>query len=315
MKKISVIVPVYNTKEELIPCLKSICSQTYKELEIICVDDGSTDGSGQVVDEFAEKDKRIVVFHQKNGGEGNARNQGLAMATGDYLAFCDCDDWIGQGMYENLARALEKDNLDLAASGWYRVTGPSFLEMKNDLPVNPGVFGRDELLKYLYMRDSYRGFAYMWNKLYRREALEGRKGGRILFDETLKLGGDVVYLADVALRVKRAKYIGKAFYYYNQREESGCHTKDVEKLRDWVRAYEIVLEKFEKEEIGQEIIDYVKRFMAYHCSNAVEIAAAQGNEEAKKDFQQRMQLYEPEYVSLNRRYPARVRRFYQLLKR
>ncbi len=313
MKKISIIVPVYNTEKELARCLESVCNQTYRELEIICIDDGSTDGSGQVVDKFAKYDKRIVAVHKKNAGESNARNEGLRIATGDYIAFCDCDDWIDEKMYETLVQVLEEEKVDLVASGWYQETNGTCLEIKNELPVKQNVFGRDELLKYLYMRDFYRGFAYMWNKLYRKDILKDNQGNIIFFDETLRLGGDVVYLAQAALNTKKAKYIDQAYYHYNQREESGCHTKDVNKLRDWLRAYEIVLQKFEKEHIDKSVVDYVKRFMAYHSSNAAEIAIAQGNKDAKKDFQRIMQLYEQEYVSLNIQYPRRIQRFYGLL--
>lgn len=313
MKKISVIIPVYNTKEELIRCLRSICCQTYKRLEIICVDDGSTDGSAQIVDDFAKNDKRVIAIHKLNGGESSARNEGLRIATGEYIAFCDCDDWIEETMYEELVQTLERDQVDMVASGWHQDIQGSCHEVKNKLTVSHDIFGRDELLKYLYMRDSYRGFAYMWNKLYRKDVLRDKDGEQLFFDETLRLGGDVVYLAEIALNVKKARYIDKAYYHYNQREESGCHTKDVDKLRDWLRAYEIVLQRFEEEHIGKNIIDYVKRFMAYHSSNATEIAIAQGKMEAKKTFQRFMRLYEHEYVSLNTKYPDRIQRYYDLL--
>lgn len=103
MKKISVIIPVYNTRKELARCLESICGQAYRALEIICVDDGSTDGSGEMIDEFAKQDDRIIVIHKTNSGESNARNTGLKIATGEYIAFCDCDDWIDEDMYEVLS--------------------------------------------------------------------------------------------------------------------------------------------------------------------------------------------------------------------
>ena len=108
MKTISVIVPVYNTKKELPRCIESICKQTYKDLEIICIDDGSSDGSGQILEEFQAKDNRIQVIHKENGGESSARNTGLKMSAGEYIAFCDCDDWIDPDMYEVLAGELER---------------------------------------------------------------------------------------------------------------------------------------------------------------------------------------------------------------
>jgi len=315
VKTISVIIPVYNTEKELPKCLKSICDQTYKDLEIICIDDGSTDGSSQVLDEFSMKDNRIKVVHQKNGGESNARNTGLKMASGEYIAFCDCDDWIDTDMYEILARELNCENIDMVGGSWYKETDAYSQEIRNQLPVNNAAFTREELLKYLYKRDSYRGFAYMWNKLYKREILKDKFGNLLLFHEDLRLGGDVLYLAEAALNIKKGKYIDRAFYHYYQRSESGCHTKDVDKLQDWLKAYELVLQRFGEERIDDETIDYVKRFLAYHSSNVVEVAAEQGQEKAKKKFQGLMRKYEQEYVSLNMQYPERIKRYQELLEK
>ena len=317
MKKISIIVPIYNTKNELSRCLSSICKQTYKNLEIICVDDGSWDGSELILDEYARKDSRIIAIHQLNAGESNARNVGLKQATGEYITFCDCDDWINEDMYQTLITAIEEENLDMVASGWYKEVRENGVEkteeVRNNLPVNKNNICRNELLKYLYMRDSYRGFAYMWNKLYKREVLLNKKGELILFDEKLKLGGDVFYLAEVVLNVKKAKYIDKAFYHYNQRSNSGCHTKDVNKLRDWLRAYEYTISRFEEEEIEKETINYIKRFLAYHSSNAAEIAYNQQNKNALQTFQSFMSQYKQEYIDLNIQYPDRVERYRKIL--
>ena len=119
-KKVSLIVPVYNTKKYLRRCLESAVSQTYRNMEIICVDDGSTDGSGEIVDEFAARDSRVIAIHQKNSGESNARNNGLKISSGDYIGFMDCDDWIEPDMYECLAGALEQADADMAIAGFYR---------------------------------------------------------------------------------------------------------------------------------------------------------------------------------------------------
>ena len=112
---LSVIVPVYNIKREYLErCIASICNQTYKNLEILLVDDGSTDGSGAVCDEFAKKDERIRVFHKENGGSSSARNLGIENATGEYLGFIDSDDFIEPDMYELLAEAIQKHQVKMA---------------------------------------------------------------------------------------------------------------------------------------------------------------------------------------------------------
>lgn len=317
MKKISVIVPIYNTKEELIKCLSSICGQTYRNLEIICIDDGSTDGSEKILDMFAKRDSRIVSIHQENWGESNARNTGLKRATGEYIAFCDCDDWIENTMYETLVNTLEENMVEMVASSWYRDEyiddAQESVKIQNVLQPVTGIINRPQLLQYLYMRDSYKGFAYMWNKIYKREILQDKQGNLLLFDENLKLGGDVIYLAEAALNVKQAIYIDQAFYHYNQRSSSGCHTEDVNKLKDWLKAYEYVIFRFIEENIDKETIDYVKRFMAYHSSNAAEVAYKLKDRHALRDFQEYMRRFEKEYISLNLQNPDRIDRYIRIL--
>ena len=116
---ISVIVPIYNTELYLDKCMQSILNQTYRNLEIILVDDGSTDNSSQMCDLYAGKDSRIRVIHKENGGQSSARNVGLNVCTGDYISFVDSDDWIELDMYSTLVEQLEKHGVDLAVSGRY----------------------------------------------------------------------------------------------------------------------------------------------------------------------------------------------------
>lgn len=315
MNKLSIIVPIYNTKSELEKCLKSICNQTYQNIEIICVDDGSTDGSEIIVDEFAKIDDRIIVVHQKNAGESSARNVGLKLATGDSITFCDCDDWLDLDMYETMMKSLVENELDMVCASWYKETNRESIKIKNQLPVVEGDFDKEQLLRYLYMRDFYRGFAYMWDKIYKADILREIDGSKLLFDESLRLGGDVLYLAKVALNAKRVRYIDRCFYHYRQREKSGCHTKDVSKLRDWLKAYEMVIDLFKSQNINDEILDYVKRFLAYHSSNATEVSVIQAEEKMKKEFQMIMKQYKDEYVKLNQDHPERIDRYLELLDR
>lgn len=116
--QISVIVPVYNVEQFLPKCLDSIIGQTYPNLQIILVDDGSTDGCGEICDEYARKDNRIKVIHQENSGTVKARNSGISLATGDYLAFVDADDYLPFDAYQELSAAIESENYDIV---WYDV--------------------------------------------------------------------------------------------------------------------------------------------------------------------------------------------------
>lgn len=312
--KISIIIPVYNTEKYISKCIESVCNQTYHNLEIICIDDGSTDLSGKIVDDYSKEDSRIIAVHQENKGESNARNRGLRISEGQYIAFVDCDDWIESDMYETLINCAEKDNLDMVASSWFMDDDFSSIQIKNKLEVNLDIFGKEELLGYIYKRDYYRGFAYMWNKLYKREVLTDDYGNMVKFDEQLKLGGDVLYLAEAAVRTERAKYIDKAFYHYYQREESGCHTKVLSKMKDWLKAYEKTIDLMEQNGIQKDTIDYIKRFLAYHSSNAAEIAIEQKDDKSKKEFQNIMRQYKKEYTDLNAEFPERIARYESILK-
>ena len=121
MPKISILVPVYNTKKYLKKCLSSIINQTFLDMEIICMDDGSTDGSGRILDWFAKQDPRIRVIHKKNTGYGNTMNQAFALAEGNYIGIVESDDYVVSSMYENLYQAIESDQLDFVKSDFYRL--------------------------------------------------------------------------------------------------------------------------------------------------------------------------------------------------
>ncbi len=311
-KIVSVIIPVYNQKEYFKKCLTSVLGQTYKNLQIICVDDGSTDGAEEYLDEMAQIDDRLIVIHQKNAGESHARNVGLKMATGEYIAFVDCDDWIDEDMYESLVKVMESEGVDLVASGWFKEMENQSIEIKNELPVKAGIFGTEQLLKYIYMRDSYRGFAYMWNKLYRRDILS--QDGKIqLFDENLKLGGDVIYLAQAAVKTRSCKYIDRAFYHYRIRGGSGSHSKNTNLMRDWIKSYEMTINLLEANHVAVETVDYVKRFMGYHAMEGAKIALELNEPEAFNYFRQVMSENENVYIKLNQTHPDRIKEYESLI--
>ena len=316
-KKVSLIIPVYNTADYLRRCLESAVSQTYANMEIICVDDGSTDGSEKIIDEFAARDKRVIAIHQENRGESNARNSGLRIASGDYIGFMDCDDWIEPDMYESLVTALEAEDTDMAIAGFYREfenTDRTCIEIKNEKSVDPKVFDKKMLLRYLYERDSYRAFAYMWDKLYKKEILYNDSGELILFDESMKLGGDVLYLAQSALNTKRAVYIEKSFYHYLQRADSGFHIPDLARRQDHIRAYQIVEKEFEEKNVESLVIDFIKRMIAYNCSITAELAYRQRDKIVLAECQEKMKKYEKEYKALNVHEPARIEQFEDILR-
>ena len=312
--KISVILPIYNTKLYLPKCIESLLNQTYKNIEVIGIDDGSTDGSELILDKYAKEDSRIKVIHKENGGESSARNAGLRAMSGQYVGFMDCDDWIESDMYEKLLSHIINNQVDIVASSWYCDRANSSEKIQNRLPVLEEAFGRDKLLNYLYKRDDYRGFAYMWNKLYRRELFYDTNHILMTFDEDLMLGGDVLYLGKLAMNAKSAFYCREAFYHYNQRETSGCHTENLAKREDWLEAYRRLIVYIENAQSEINILPWIKRFMVYHSSNVAEMAYGQGNREVLGHCQKIMAQYREEYLTTNQQYPDRTERYKKILE-
>ena len=184
---ISVIIPVYNVEKYLRRCLDSVIAQTYQNLEIICVDDGSIDDSGKICDQYAVQDARIKVIHQENQGLSAARNKGLDAAEGEYIAFVDSDDYILEDMYKKMLDKLLNYNVDLCVCQWqYEFSdGRQVVKRKN---IDPTIYGRKtslEFARFLYMGNYENGVVVAaWNKLYRRTLLDKiRFEGRIHEDE------------------------------------------------------------------------------------------------------------------------------------
>ena len=121
MEKISIVVPIYNVEKYVKKCIESLIKQTYKNIEIILVDDGSTDSSAEIIDEYANKDSRIIAIHQKNKGVSSARNTGLKAARGEYIGFVDPDDYVDCQMYEVMVNKLQASLADLVVCGYSKI--------------------------------------------------------------------------------------------------------------------------------------------------------------------------------------------------
>ena len=169
---VSVIIPVYNVEKYIRKCIESVCGQTYRNLEIILIDDGSPDKSGEICDEYAAADSRIKVIHLENGGVSRARNIGLDMATGKYIGFVDSDDYIRPGMYETLVDNMEKENVDTVICGFISVTeeGDVLPDKQIPIPVNDMVMTGEEAVKQL-AGSGYLCFIMIMNRLYKNNSV------------------------------------------------------------------------------------------------------------------------------------------------
>lgn len=166
MERISVIVPVYNVERFLSRCVDSILAQTYENLEIILVDDGSPDGSGAICDEYAAKDSRVQVIHKANGGLSSARNAGIDAATGDYLAFVDSDDWIEPETYSYLMGLVQKYDVKLAYTGRYDVEEETGEKTVGLCPPKEEKIPARDFVGRIFLWDNVDSAA--WDKLYHR---------------------------------------------------------------------------------------------------------------------------------------------------
>ena len=209
--KVSVIIPVYNTEKYLSRCVTSVLAQTYTDLEIIMVDDGSTDASGRMCDEYALRDSRIRVVHKKNGGLSSARNAGLEAAVGTYIGFIDSDDYISPDFYESLVTVLGKETTVIANAKFIRVD-----ENGNTRPSCVPHTGREEITSPCFAKELmlHLGDVSVCTKLFPAELLSG-----IRFNED-KLNEDLLFILELLSRVEVVRFTDAPVYYYFVRSGS-----------------------------------------------------------------------------------------------
>ena len=176
MIPISVIIPVYNVEKYLKRCLDSVINQTFRDLEIICVNDGSTDGSSEILEEYKSKDERIIIINKVNGGLSSARNAGMKVARGEYIGFVDSDDWIDLDFFEKLYTAAKKHDADVACAGIKRVYSSGKVLKK--LELGEEIILRKCSEKYSYLEIPKK--CYVWNKIYKKAEIERQS---LLFKE------------------------------------------------------------------------------------------------------------------------------------
>lgn len=208
---ISVIVPVYNVERFLPECIASILRQTVHELQIILIDDGSTDRSGAICDEYAAQDDRIVVVHQKNSGVSAARNAGLDLAVGKYVAFADSDDLIPVDAYQNLLQRIEPLALVLGKTQLVEEDGTTRVQ-KNSFEVMR--VSRDEFLYDLFEEKRFPYLGYPVDKLFLREIIEQHS---IRFDKKVRLNEDRLFVLTYSMYCSDVNFCDETVYFYRQR--------------------------------------------------------------------------------------------------
>ena len=200
---ISVIVPVYNVEKYLDKCISSIVNQTYKNLEIILINDGSTDNSLQICEKWKEKDDRIILINKENTGVSDTRNRGLDIATGKYVSFIDSDDFLELNMMEQLINEIKKGNIELVICGYnYLYENRIKVELFDCL---------ESFDKYGYLKEAFKMDASVWNKLFVRNII-----GSLRFKEDLKVYEDMLFLYEYLDKIQNVSIIRKILYNYNK---------------------------------------------------------------------------------------------------
>lgn len=224
-KLISIIVPVYNIKDYVEKCIESLISQTYSNIEIILVDDGSTDGSGNICDKYAERDKRIVVLHKENGGLSDARNYGIDRAHGSLLAFVDGDDWLHPQMYELMTGVMDSNTADIVTC-WFEQLKEDFARQR---------YRQEELsLKILTgaeaLSDIEIPLVVAWNKLYKKDIFNN-----IRYPKG-KLHEDEYVIHRILYKCNVVAVIDKPLYFYTIRSDSIVAQMTPKRIQDSLEA-------------------------------------------------------------------------------
>lgn len=216
---ISVIIPVYNVEKYLVRCVDSILAQTYQNLEVILVNDGSKDGSGSICDEFAQKDSRVRVIHKANGGLSSARNAGMDAAKGEYISFIDSDDWIEEDSYERLLGLMEKYQVQLVCGGNWDVDGGTGEKTLGVCPKKEALVTAEEFVGRMFLWDGCD--SSVCDKIFHRSLLENFR-----FPEG-QVSEDVAITYKIVLGAERAVLSEYPFYNYYHRTGSISRTAEI----------------------------------------------------------------------------------------
>ena len=215
---ISVILPIYRVENYLTQCIESLIIQTYKNIEIILVDDGSPDSCPVICDEYALKDSRIKVLHKKNGGVSSARNEGLKASSGVYVYFMDPDDMVVPRFLEYMYQTMVTEACDMAVCAFTSDEEQFQRDCRKDALCEQITIGKSELLKKVAFSWDVAG--YTWNKLLKRSLI-----GELRFDESVHMNEDQLFTLQYASRVKKAVLVQDSLYYYRVLDTSAMNQK------------------------------------------------------------------------------------------
>lgn len=245
---VSVIVPIYKVEKYLRTCIDSIVNQTFSDLEIILVDDGSPDGCGAICDEYAGKDKRIQVVHKENGGLSDARNVGIDICSGDYIVFVDSDDCIHPQMIEHLYRLLDAHRADMAICSFQNIEEDETpLYPQNITLDNVNCFEKEDIMEQLQKRNLYTVVA--WNKIYKTQLFQNIRYPKGYIHEDEFVIHRLLHLCN------KTVYTDARLYYYRKRNDSIMGNRNLKEIQDAFEAYEDRISFLREQQYGEILVE------------------------------------------------------------
>lgn len=226
---VSVIVPVYNCEAYLPKCIESILNQTYRQIQLVLIDDGSSDGSGEICDLYAAQDSRVRVLHQENGGVSAARNAGLDIMTGEYLLFADSDDTLAADTIETSLKGFSGDGINVVVFGVTKIWKEG--DRQQPLPMEVGIYPRETVLRGILNDYAGYGAGYPWNKVWRVKAFGGVPCIP-RFDKTLYYFEDLEWVVRMLLQVNNVNLLPEHLYQYYVRGNSATNKTGAEERRE-----------------------------------------------------------------------------------
>ena len=245
MELISVIVPIYNVERYIETCLESICNQSYRNLQIILVNDGSPDNSVDICMKYMKKDNRIELVNKENGGLASARNAGLEKVRGEYIVCVDSDDWIESDMIKTLFENIKKYNADLAVCSFYEENQKGTKKEYFDEKVE--VLSKEQALEKMIKPGKFYGFS--WNKMYKRDILACQR-----YDESILKGEDSPFSCEYILKCNKIIYINSPLYHYRVDTVSISRSKFKNSKMTVLKSYAGIIYELKKAGIKQSLV-------------------------------------------------------------
>lgn len=220
---VTLIIPAYNTEKYISKCLESVLEQSYQEIEIIVLDDGSQDETNEICQKYEEVDNRIILISKNNTGVSDTRNVGIHNAKGKYIIFVDSDDYVAPNYVEVLVREAESENVQMACAEYFWVKEKKESVHESKLFKNEKIIiSGNDAINMLHEKNAFQG--YLWNKIFLKSIITSEN---ILFDSKIKIWEDMLFCLKYLTKIEKVVYVNKPIYYYVQRENSAINDDNV----------------------------------------------------------------------------------------